>query len=113
MEKSNLSPSQEIMFLGYTIRSKEQKIVLPQEKVNRYGERMAQMQTNLPVTISEIISVLKLMTASILAVRWARFHQKTLKSFLLQNLGKKDYGGGEAKPIYKKDFYGPSQSPEY
>lgn len=55
-EKSNLFPSQEILFAVYTISSKEQKIILPLEKVDHMGQRIAQIQTSLPVTIRAIMS---------------------------------------------------------
>ena len=85
MEKSNLVPSQVIIFLGYSIDSIQKKIFLPEEKIVKVQAAVKTVQTNLPVTVRKAMSTLGLLTAAIPAVQWARLHARDLQQAILQN----------------------------
>lgn len=65
-------------------------MVLPEEKIQRLVRRVSSLQNNLPVSISERMSVLGLMTSAIQAVQWAKFFLMPLQTFFLQEQGQED-----------------------
>lgn len=68
-EKSNPIPAQTILFLVYTIISREQKMVLSEEKITCLKQKMSCLQSNHSCKVREVMSALGLMMASIPAVQ--------------------------------------------
>lgn len=85
MEKSKVTPTQNILYFGYKILS-----VLPEERISNLKQRLSFLQTNPNCIVREVRSALGLMTAAIPVVQWARFHQRVLQRFLSEQV--KDKG---------------------
>ena len=83
-DKSHLVPSQEVVYLGYRISSIKRKIFLPEEKIAKLDQAVAQLQSNLLTSVREVMRVLGLMTSCFPAVPWARFHQRPLQELMLR-----------------------------
>ncbi|XP_040188033.1 uncharacterized protein LOC120920173 [Rana temporaria] len=84
-EKSSLVPAQRVKYLGYDFCSVVQKVFLPEEKVSKMVQAVSTLQTNQLVSLREISRTVGLMTSCFPAVPWARFHQRPLQRFLLEN----------------------------
>lgn len=85
LQKSNLIPSQRVWFLGYEIDSVKQRILLPQEKVEKMHMALKILQNNTEVSVRQAMSVLGLLTAAIPSVQWARFHARPLQADIFLN----------------------------
>lgn len=85
LQKSNLIPSQRVRFLGYEIDSIEQKIFLPQEKIEKMQLTLITLQSNAEISVRQAMSALGLLTAAIPSVQWARLHSRPLQSDILMN----------------------------
>lgn len=68
-----------------TVDSIEQRIFLPQEKMEKMQIALRTLQTNTEVSVREAMPVLGLLTAAISSVQWARLHARRLQSDILLN----------------------------
>ena len=98
-EKSQMIPSQEVMYLGYRITSVEKKIFLPQEKILKLEQAVALLQTNQEISIRQVMRVLGLMSACFPAVPWARFHIRPLQGLVLKHWNGRKEGLDLPMPI--------------
>lgn len=70
-------------YLGYLLDSRQQRIFLPQEKVQKI-DVMRLLQDNQPVSIRRGRASLGLLTLAITAVQWAGLHFHPLQTFILK-----------------------------
>lgn len=101
-DKSQLTPTQEIQYLGYRISSVEMKIFLPMEKIEKIGQAVAQLQTNQEAQIREVMRVLGLMMFCFPAVPWARHHQRPLQGLMLHCLDGSKQSLDQPMPLSSK-----------
>lgn len=80
--ETSLVPEQIKIFLGYVLNFRVQCTFLPEEKLQRVVTAVKDPQSQVPHSLRHYMSVLGLMTA-ILAVQWARSHQRPLQAFVV------------------------------
>lgn len=81
IEKSNLHPSQKVIFLGYIVDAVETKMFLQEEKKDLLKIEISNLLLRQAVSIKEQMRPLGLMTVSIPAMSWAQAHMKTMPNF--------------------------------
>lgn len=84
-QKSNRTPSQQAVFLGYIIDTVAQKIFLPEDKVTKLISATKQLISTSRTMRRNIMVLLGLMSASIPAVQWSQLHIRALQSHLLSH----------------------------
>ncbi|XP_018091064.1 uncharacterized protein LOC108701228 [Xenopus laevis] len=82
-EKSSLLPSRVINFLRMEINSSKMKVYIPPEKVLRLKQSVQQIIARPHSSLRELMRVLGLMTATIDAVPWAKFHTRPHQADIL------------------------------
>lgn len=82
-EKSQMIPSQRVVYLGYVLDSRLSKIFLTKEKDVKMTQAITSLLRNHSTTIRHGMSVLGLMTSSIPAITWAQIHMRPLQNYIL------------------------------
>ncbi|XP_068136523.1 tyrosine-protein kinase RYK isoform X1 [Hyperolius riggenbachi] len=87
-DKSQLTPTQNILFLGFIIDSVQQRILLPQEKVQKIMSEVEKFNTFQTIKIRQIMQLLGLLSSVAPAIQWALMHTRVLQSWMLSKWNK-------------------------
>jgi hypothetical protein len=78
-EKSVITPTKEIEFLGFQVNSETMKITLPSDKVEKIQEKCRTMVTERLTTVRELASVIGQLVAAVRAIAPAPLHYRQLQ----------------------------------
>ena len=87
-EKSSLTPSQQIIHLGFVIDTVTYSVSLPDQKVDKIKEECYNLLKANKVTIRQFSKLIGLLVSSFLAVRYAQLHTRYLEIYKTQHLNK-------------------------
>ena len=101
-EKSSLTPSQQIIHLGFVIDTVTYSVSLPDQKVDKMKEECYNLLKANKVTIRQFSKLIGLLVSSFLAVCYAQLHTRYLEIYKSQHLNKVSLTS--TLSIYQKRF---------
>ena len=87
-EKSSLTPSRQIVHLGFVRDTTAYTVSLPAEKVDKIKEECVKLLQSHGVTIRQFSKLIGLLVSSFLAIRYAQLHTRYLEIYKTQSLHK-------------------------
>ncbi|XP_017951402.1 uncharacterized protein LOC108648175 [Xenopus tropicalis] len=84
-EKSCLTPTQSLVFLGAYLKTLDNLVCLPLEKIQKMREQVRCLKNLSTVSVRMYMSVLGLMSSAIQMVKWARWHMRPLQNLLFRS----------------------------
>ena len=87
-EKSLLTPSRQMVHLGFVLDTTAYTVSLPAEKVDKIKEECVNLLQSHGVTIRQFSKLIGLLVSSFLAIRYAQLHTRYLEIYKTQSLNK-------------------------
>lgn len=79
-KKSNLQPTQKMIFLGAELNTRDNKVELPQEKKKPLTHKMKKLRAAVHLPARACISILGSMSATSPTIQWAQWHVRTFQN---------------------------------
>ncbi|XP_041446855.1 uncharacterized protein LOC121403130 [Xenopus laevis] len=98
-EKSQLQPSQSLIYLGALFNTADNVVQLPQQKIERMVKEMEDFCLQGEVSARRFMSLLGLMAASIPMTKWARFHMREAQRYFLTHWNRWEINWNQLIPL--------------
>ena len=85
LEKSDLEPTQDLLYIGGRFLTKSGLVTLPQDRVQSLLNALGPFQTKKVVTALQFQHLLGLMASVLEVVPWARFYMRLIQIYLKQS----------------------------